>query len=155
MIATQLPEKSTEESAKRLESRTGAIRGEPPQEIERVILAVTSLLEGDMVDLSDVVCDLSQVPPLASSVYQLARAIPPGETVTYGQIAIQLGDKHLAQSVGRVLGQNPIPIIVPCHRVLGANHKLTGFSAFGGIETKRKMLAIEGGIKGETLGLFD
>lgn len=82
-------------------------------------------------------------------------AIPPGHTATYGEVAESLGDKQLAQKVGRTLGQNPLPIIVPCHRVMGANNKLTGFSAHGGVDTKLKMLLIEGARFSEEPGLFD
>ena len=81
--------------------------------------------------------------------------IPAGETLSYGDIAIRLGDKRLAQAVGRALGQNPFPIIVPCHRVLGANGRLTGFSANGGIETKLRLLTIEGAKIGGVPTLFE
>lgn len=113
------------------------------------------LLDGKSVSLNHIACDLRAIEPLAVRVYDVARAVPVGETVTYGEIAAQLGDRQLAQAVGRALGRNPLPIIVPCHRVVGANGKLTGFSAPGGIETKLKMLAIEGAYIGGTRSLFD
>ena len=123
--------------------------------IERAIESIVSLLEGEKTDLNDIVCDLSRVQPFAAKVYAETRAIPPGETLTYGEIAEKLGDKQLAQSVGGALGRNPLPIIVPCHRVLGAKGKLTGFSAHGGTDTKLKMLTIEGVSFGQNLSLFD
>ena len=64
-------------------------------------------------------------------------------------------NKQYAQNVGRALSRNPIPIIVPCHRVIGANGKLTGFSAHGGVDTKLRMLEIEGARMGQMPGLFD
>src|SRR5262249_14675236 len=72
------------------------------------------------------------------------RAIPPGETLTYGEIATRLGDRLLARDVGEALGKNPWPIVVPCHRVTAAGGKPGGFSARGGVNTKLKLLTIEG-----------
>jgi methylated-DNA-[protein]-cysteine S-methyltransferase len=77
-------------------------------------------------------------------VYVEARAIAPGETLTYGDIAIRLGDVSLSRAVGQALGRNPFAIIVPCHRVLAAGGKPGGFSAAGGVDTKRRLLEIEG-----------
>ena len=94
--------------------------------------------------MSDAPLDIARVPEFNAKVYEITRRIPPGETLTYGQIALQLGDRLLAQQVGAALGRNPWPIIVPCHRVTAANGKLGGFSARGGSDTKLKLLAIEG-----------
>ncbi|MCK0126849.1 methylated-DNA--[protein]-cysteine S-methyltransferase [Gelidibacter sp. F2691] len=69
-------------------------------------------------------------------------AIPYGETLTYGDIAKQTGNS--AQAVGNACGGNPIPIIIPCHRVMGAGNKLVGFSGAGGVETKVQLLRLEG-----------
>ena len=79
-------------------------------------------------------------------VYAATRAVGPGETATYGEIARAIGrvDPEGARDVGAALARNPTPIVVPCHRVVGANGKLIGFSAPGGLETKRRMLALEG-----------
>ncbi|HEX2818470.1 MAG TPA: MGMT family protein, partial [Phenylobacterium sp.] len=88
--------------------------------------------------------DIARVPEFNARVYEIARAIPPGETLTYGEIAVKLGDRLLARDVGAALGQNPWPIVVPCHRVTAAGGKLGGFSARGGVNTKVKLLAIEG-----------
>ena len=83
------------------------------------------------------------VAPFNRRVYEVARAIPPGETSTYGQIAKAIGEPGAARAIGRAMGDNPWPIIVPCHRVLGADGKAGGFSANGGVETKAKLLTIE------------
>ena len=155
VVATHLPQETSAATAVRLAARAGASKGEPPPAIQRAIGSITALLEGAKTDLDDIVCDFSGVEPFAARVYAATRAIPPGETRTYGAIALQLGAKQLAQRVGRALGRNPLPIIVPCHRVIGANGKLTGFSAYGGVETKLRMLGIEGARIGETPGLFD
>ena len=155
VIATHLPEKTSAATAVRLAERTGASRAEPPPDIESAIASITALLEGVQLDLADIVCDFSRIEPFAAKVYRATRAIPAGKTLTYGAIALQLGDRQLAREVGRALGRNPLPIIVPCHRVIGANGKPTGFSAYGGVDTKLRMLAIEGMRVDEQLGLFD
>jgi methylated-DNA-[protein]-cysteine S-methyltransferase len=156
VIATHLPEASEEKTLARLNARSGGTKEcDPPPSIQRAINAMTALLEGDRIDLAFIVCDLSSVAAFDVRVYDIARTIPPGETSTYGQIAARLGDKLLAQRVGQALGRNPLPIIVPCHRVVGATGKLTGFSANGGVTTKLRMLAIEGATIGQPASLFD
>jgi methylated-DNA-[protein]-cysteine S-methyltransferase len=155
VCATHLPEASDAETIRRLAARAGdPPQADPPGAIRRAIAATVSLLAGERTDLSFIACDFSALEPLAARIYTVARAIPPGETLTYGQIAERLGDRLLAQAVGRALGRNPFPVIVPCHRVMGASGKLTGFSARGGVATKLRMLAIEGATIGETPGLF-
>ena len=77
------------------------------------------------------------------AVYQHTMTIPPGKTRTYGEIAALCGKPGAAQWVGQVLGNNPWPPMVPCHRVIGANGKMTGFSAPGGVDSKRRMLDME------------
>ena len=88
-------------------------------------------------------------------VYELARGILPGQTLTYGEVAARLGEPHAARAVGQALGTNPFPIIVPCHRVLAAGGKSGGFSAPGGARTKLRLLEIEGAPLGVGPGLFD
>jgi methylated-DNA-[protein]-cysteine S-methyltransferase len=83
------------------------------------------------------------VPPFDRQVYEVARTIRPGATLTYGQVAARVGEPGLARDVGQALARNPFPIVVPCHRVLAAGGKLGGFSARGGAATKRRLLAIE------------
>ena len=105
---------------------------------------IRELLAGEPNPLLDVPIDIARVPEFNARVYEIARAIPPGQTLTYGEIAVKLGDRLLARDVGAALGQNPWPIVVPCHRVTAAGGKLGGFSARGGVNTKVKLLAIEG-----------
>ncbi|MEM7053004.1 MAG: methylated-DNA--[protein]-cysteine S-methyltransferase [Pseudomonadota bacterium] len=155
VVAMSLPEKTSADTTNRLAARTEAIRGDPPADIRRAIRLITALLKGERPNLSSITCDFSRVDPFAQQVYAVTRAIPAGETLTYGDVASKLGDKQLARRVGQALGRNPVPIIVPCHRVLGANGRLTGFSAPGGIETKRKLLEIEDASIGGTRRLFD
>ena len=121
----------------------GAREAEPPPAVRTAIAGVIALLRGERVDLSTVPLDLEGVPAFQRRVYEIARSIPPGRTLTYGEIAEQLGDARLARDVGQALGSNPIAIIVPCHRVLAAGGRSGGFSAPGGVDTKRRLLEIE------------
>jgi methylated-DNA-[protein]-cysteine S-methyltransferase len=104
---------------------------------------MVALLDGGDDDLTDVKLDLAGVEDFDRRVYAVARAIPPGATRTYGDIAAELGDLAAARAVGQALGRNPVPIVVPCHRVLAAGGRLGGFSARGGTATKLRMLDIE------------
>ena len=152
----QLPEATPAATTAHLETQPDSREAQPPPIIARAIALITQLLEGGKPDLNQIDCDFGDLPPFNTDVYAATRAIPPGETLTYGDIAQQLGDKRLAQQVGGVLGRNPLPIIVPCHRVVGADGKLTGFSAYGGTEAKRRMLTIEGAkLEAAAPGLFD
>jgi len=118
--------------------------GAAPSHVQDAITGVQRLLAGENRDLSEVVLDMEDVPDFDRRVYAETRTISPGQTLTYGEIAARLGDSTLSRAVGQSLGRNPIPLIVPCHRVLGADGKLGGFSASGGTETKRRLLEIEG-----------
>ena len=101
----------------------------PPPEVQHAIDGIMALLRGEARDLTDVTIDDADTPEFNARVYAIARKIPPGQTMTYGEIAERLGDKLLAREVGTALGQNPCPIIMPCHRVLAAGGKTGGFSA--------------------------
>lgn len=107
------------------------------------ITRIVSLLAGRPSDLSPIPLDMSDVPPFHRRVYEVTRQIPPGATLSYGEVARRLGAPGAARAVGQALGRNPFAIVVPCHRVLAAHGKIGGFTATGGTETKRRMLAIE------------
>ena len=156
IAALQLPEASDEATRARLLRRFPDLaEGAPPAEVQQVIESIQSLLRGEAIDLSSVALDLGGAPEFNRQVYEIARTIPAGETTTYGEIATKLGDLQLSRAVGQALGQNPIAIIVPCHRVLGADRKPGGFSAGGGVRTKLKILSIERAHIGGTRDLFD
>jgi methylated-DNA-[protein]-cysteine S-methyltransferase len=156
IVGMQLPESRADQARARLAKRyPGAAEAAPPAEIEHVIADVAALLKGEGKDLTDVPLDMSEVPDFERKVYEIARTIPPGRTLTYGDIAVRLGDKALSRDVGAALGRNPFPIVVPCHRVLGAGGKTGGFSARGGVDTKMKMLQIEGAKTSDEPLLFD
>jgi len=141
----QLPEGSRELTATRLHSWYPDLpAAAPPAAIVAVISDIRALLDGVAVDLSRVELDLTGVPEFDTRVYLAARAVPPGDMVTYGELAKRLGEPGAARAVGRALGRNPVPIVVPCHRVVAAGGRTGGFSASGGVSTKMRMLAIEG-----------
>ena len=141
----QLPESTAEATRARLRRRwPEAVESSPPPGVGRAIERVLELLKGGAADLADIPLDLDAAPEFHRKVYEVARTIPPGCTMTYGEIAKRLGVPHESREVGQALGRNPVAIIVPCHRVLGADGKMGGFSANGGVSTKRRMLEIEG-----------
>ena len=152
----QLPMGSDEKTRTRIRQRRGDIgEAAPTKEVQRAIDRMVELLAGKPDDLRDIPLDLDGVPEFNRGVYDIARRIPPGQTMTYGDIAKRLGGVELSRDVGQALGRNPCPIVVPCHRVLAAGQKPGGFSAKGGVSTKLKMLAIEGAAVNHTPGLFD
>ena len=148
-----LPEEEPAKTRARLFGRfPGAVETTPPRHVAEVIDTIRRLMRGEPMDFSWVSLDLSAVPDFNRRVYDFALTIPPGETLTYGQVADRIGEPGQAQAVGQALGANPFPIIVPCHRVVAAGGKLHGFSAPGGLDTKRKLLALEGSsLKGASL----
>jgi len=152
-----LPEASPAATRARMQRRwPTAIESTPPPEVQRVLDRVRVLLSGSADDLADVELDLGEQPEFNRKVYDVARAVPPGHTITYGEIAKKIGvGPEMARDVGQALGRNPIPIIVPCHRVLAASGKMGGFSTNGGIATKRRMLEIEGAAALGAGPLFD
>ena len=116
---------------------------DPPAHIREAVEAMQALLAGEPRDLRSIVLDESGIDDFRRGVYHATREIGPGETATYGELAKRIGSPDAARAVGAALGANPYPIIVPCHRVLAAGGALHGFSAPGGIVTKRRMLEIE------------
>lgn len=161
LVAVQLPEATREATARRLARRSApfpevppASGTLPPPPVQQAIDAMTRLLVGEKADLQGVALELDSVPEFDRRVYEIARTIPPGETLTYGAIATRLGQPGAAREVGQALGRNPFPLVVPCHRVVAAGGKLGGFSAAQGAITKRRLLAIEGGFTQGTLPLF-
>ncbi|HEU4410001.1 MAG TPA: methylated-DNA--[protein]-cysteine S-methyltransferase [Polyangiaceae bacterium] len=144
ITGVQLPEGSEEATRARLLVRfPDAAESRPPEAVARAVDGVVALLEGRGGDLSGVALDLTGVSPFHEKVYALARAIPPGKTLTYGELAAQAGSPGSARAVGQAMGKNPFPAVVPCHRVLAANGKPGGFSATGGVTTKMRMRALE------------
>ena len=145
ILAVQLPEANERHTRARLVRRLPhAHEAPPPPAVKRALEGIAALLRGEPSDLSTVALDLDGVPPFHRRVYEVARTIPPGATLSYGEIAARLGAPRSARAVGQALGRNPVAILVPCHRVLAAGGKPGGFSANGGVATKLRLLAIEG-----------
>ena len=144
IVGLQLPEGDDDRARARLLRRfPNAAEAEPSPEIHKAIKLIVALLQGEPSDLSGIALDMDRVADFERQVYAIARTIPPGRTLTYGDIAVKLGDRLAARDVGQAMGKNPFPIVVPCHRVLSSTGALHGFSAPGGIVTKRRMLEIE------------
>ena len=139
----QLPERDRTATAKRLGARAAAAR-EIPTEIDRLIADIQSYMNGRRTDFSAITLDLTGIDVFEQQVFAAARRIPWGETTSYGELAQQIGAPQAARAVGRALARNPVPIIVPCHRILAKGHRVGGFSAYGGAFTKQHLLALEG-----------
>jgi len=124
----------------------GATPAEPPPHIAAVVEQARRYFAGERVGFEDIGLDLSGAEPFRCAIYQALRKVGFGETVTYGELAKSVGanEPQAAQDVGVAMARNPVPLIIPCHRVLAAGGKLGGFSAPGRTETKEKMLALEG-----------
>ncbi len=155
ICGVQLPEKDAAATRARLCRRhPAAMESAPAAEARRAIDGIVALLAGEKRDLTDITIDDAGQAEFNRRVYAVARTIRPGETMTYGEIAARLGDKTLARDVGQAMGENPTPVVMPCHRVLAADGKAGGFSAPGGVVTKLRLLSIEGAAPGGPT-LFD
>jgi methylated-DNA-[protein]-cysteine S-methyltransferase len=156
IVGVQLPERDAARTRARMARRhPGAQEGSPPEEVARAIAGIQALLAGERRGLSEVALDMASVGAFERRVYAVARAIPPGATLSYGEVAARIGEPRAAREVGQALGKNPFPIVVPCHRVVATGGKSGGFSAPGGRDTKLRLLRIEGAEAAAQGGLFD
>ena len=156
VVLVQLPEADAEKTRARvLRRRSEAREVPPPEPVTKAIADITALLRGEPVDLTDVTLDMDGLPDFNRRLYEAARTIPAGRTLTYGELAVLLGEPGDARVVGEAMGRNPFAIVVPCHRVVAAGGKLGGFSASGGANTKQRMLAIERARPAGAPDLFD
>jgi methylated-DNA-[protein]-cysteine S-methyltransferase len=138
-----LPGGDSAEVAEKM-AKLGAAPGEPDRAISAILDLIEDYAEGENVDFSAVPLDLENVPDFHRRCYDILLTFGWGMTTTYGDIARQLGDVGLSRAVGQAMGANPIPLIIPCHRVLAAGGGAGGFSAPGGTTSQRAMLALEG-----------
>jgi methylated-DNA-[protein]-cysteine S-methyltransferase len=146
IVRFQLPS-ATAEAARRLLGRRlpGAAEAPPPADVAAAIEAAVRYFAGEAVDFSDVRLDLAGQDPFFARVYAALRDVGWGRTTTYGTLARALGaGPEAARAVGQAMANNPVPLIIPCHRVLAAGGKVGGFSAPGGADSKIRMLALEG-----------
>jgi methylated-DNA-[protein]-cysteine S-methyltransferase len=141
-----LPEATDHHTRARVARRhPHALESAPPPFVAHAIDGIVALLAGEARDLTDIPLDFDDtVPEFHRHVYDVARTIKPGTTLSYGEVARRVGEPDAARAVGQALGRNPIPIVVPCHRVLASDGGAGGFSAPGGTAIKLRLLAIEG-----------
>ncbi len=128
------------------ERRTGGnTEADPPSWVGEVIDRVKRHLTGESQDFSDVRYDFACVPDFVRHVLRATLDVKPGHTATYGELATAIGQPLAAsRAVGSALGDNPWPLLIPCHRIVAATGKMTGFSGPGGVATKVRLLALEG-----------
>lgn len=117
---------------------------EPPLPIRKAIARLTDAVAGKQAPLDELALDYGRATPFQRAVYEALRTTKPGETLSYGELAARAGRPGAARAVGRAMATNPLPIVVPCHRVLGAGGAIGGFSSPGGTHTKAQLLAREG-----------
>jgi len=116
-----------------------------PAWVDAIARRATAHLSGDFQDFAGLPYAWDRVTDFQCAVYRAALMVKAGETWSYGQLAAAIGQPaSAARAVGSALGQNPWPLLVPCHRFVGADGRMTGFSAHGGIKTKLRLLALEG-----------
>lgn len=147
LTGLQLPEADRAVTERRLVAKArsaGAV--EPPAWIEALVADLRRYLAGEKVDFSAVAVDLDGIDPFRRTVYEALRAVKFGQTATYGELARAAGasEPEAARDVGVAMARNPMPLVIPCHRVLAAGGRSGGFSAYGGVVTKEKLLALEG-----------
>lgn len=116
----------------------------PPPWVTGIIARVQRHLTGEMQDFADLPYSWAAVSDFQQQVYRAALSVKPGQTASYGQLAAASGHPSMSRQVGRALGQNPWPLLIPCHRFIGADGRMTGFSSPGGIKTKLRLLTLEG-----------
>lgn len=143
ICAVALPDRNDAATLRHID---GAIT-DPPEWVRAAIDGIVGLLAGGTDDLGWIPVDFGETAAFPRAVYEAIRSVPPGTTISYGELAKRLGEPGGAQAVGRALGANPVPIVVPCHRVLAADGRMHGFSAPGGVRTKQRILEIEGALE--------
>lgn len=156
LVGAQLPEGDEARTLDRMRRRfPDAEPARPPRPVAAIIGRLRRALEGLPDPMLDVPLDMSGIAAFHQRVYEVTRAIDPGRTLTYGEVAARMGEPGAARAVGQALGHNPFAPIVPCHRVLAARSGAGGFSAQGGVATKLRLLEIERARFGNEPGLFD
>jgi len=151
----QLPTTSREATEARI-AKLGLrpVDGAAPANVEDAVTALHRYFAGEPVDFTSVPVDLGNISDSQREIYAALRAIPWGGITTYGELAKRLGTPGGARAIGQAMGRNPVPVIIPCHRVLAAGGALGGFSAPGGRNTKQQLLALERRSAVEELPLF-
>lgn len=151
-----LPEATAQATAERMRAiLPDAQEASPKGWVSALVTRVRKHLSGTPDDFADVPLDTEPLPPFFAQVYEALRRVPAGTTTTYGALGRKIsGTTGAARAVGVAMAKNPFALLVPCHRVVGSDGKLHGFSAHGGLTTKAKLLAIEGRPEPEQVSLF-
>jgi methylated-DNA-[protein]-cysteine S-methyltransferase len=139
----RLPESTPAVLEARMAAR-GRQRGAPTAAASDAIAEVRRYFGGEQTSFSEIVLDLASCEPFDRAIYTAARRIGWGTTASYGELARAAGAPDTARAVGRAMGRNPVPIIIPCHRVITADGRIGGFSAPGGVDTKERLHQLEG-----------
>lgn len=151
LLRLQLPDSDEARTRRRLAGDLDGTEADPPDWLKPTIVRLQQYFAGEKVDFTGAPLDLHGKPEFMRRLYAEMLKLGWGETITYGGLAQRVGMPGAAQSVGQTMGKNPIPIIIPCHRVLASGNTMGGFSAPGGTRTKLKLLELEG----IRLGLHD
>ncbi|MEO7327489.1 MAG: methylated-DNA--[protein]-cysteine S-methyltransferase [Minicystis sp.] len=144
LVWFQLPESSEEQTRARLVTSVTSSAGAAPPWVRAALAQITRYFEGANEDLSTIAVDLDALPPFHRKVYEAMRRIGRGQVFTYAELAAAAGSPQAFRAVGQAMAKNPIPVVIPCHRVVAAGGKPGGFSATGGLVTKARFLALEG-----------
>lgn len=160
VTAVQLPEATRDATVARLRARRADVGDETPVRaappwVREAVQRIGEHLGGKPRELGRVPLDLEGVPPFNAAVYRALQRVPAGRTTSYGALAIVAGSVGAARAVGRAMATNPFPLLVPCHRVLAARGRAGGFTAYGDVVTKEKILACEGLALRKQTSLFD
>lgn len=155
IAGVQLPEaRDGETRAKLIGRHAAAVEAAPPPAIQRAIDGIAALLRGEAGDLAAIALDMDGIPPFHRRIYEVVRAIPPGASLSYGEVAAKADSPGAARAVGQAMRRNPFSILVPCHRVFAAGGKIGGYSAHGGLATKLKLLSLEAAAAEGAAALF-
>ena len=144
LVRLQLPYADAAATTERLLRGLVADEAHPPDWLGETVVRLQRYFAGTPTDLSKAPLDLDGVPDFHLRLYTEMLGLGWGQTVTYGELAERVGAPGAAQSVGQAMGRNPIPVVIPCHRVLASGNRIGGFSAPGGASTKLRLLAMEG-----------
>ena len=140
----QVDRAAVERRLRRLGAAEAADESNTPPWVAALVHDIRAYAEGEEIDFSTVPVDLSGVDDFHLAIYGAARRLSYGETTTYGELARRAGHSGLPRETGQALGANPVPLVIPCHRITAAGGKIGGFSAPGGSASKQRMLALEG-----------
>lgn len=138
-----LPQNSEAAVTRRLSGHGDAVDS-PRGWVAELVARIKAYFDGNTIEFSDIEVDLTGMEAFRLDIYAAARRLRFGEAVTYGELARRAGHEGMARETGAALGANPVPLVVPCHRIVAAGGRIGGFSAPGGSATKQKMLEMEG-----------